>query len=59
MAAVIFPLILAYTEIDRSGFLPLLQDQKLLQNQKQKLLPDTEAPVHAESPIKTGAPVVT
>ena len=35
------------TEIDRSGFLPLLKDQKLLQNQKQKLLPVTEAPVHA------------
>ena len=46
-------------EIDRSGFLPLLQDQKLLQNQKQKLLPDTEGPVHAEAPVKTRAPVVT
>ena len=48
-----------HPEIDRSGFLPLLQDQKLLQNQKEKLLPDTEAPVHAEAPVKTGAPVVT
>ena len=38
-------------------FFPLLQDQKLLENQKQKLLPDTEAPVHAG--VKTGAPVVT
>ena len=46
-------------EIDRSRFLPLLQDQKLLQNQKQKLLPDTEAPVHAGATVKTGAPVVT
>ena len=46
------------TEINRIGFLPLLRDQKLLQNQKQKLLPDTEAPVHAEAPVKTGAPVV-
>ena len=47
------------SEIDRSVFLPLLQDQMLLQNQKQKLLPDTEAPVHAEAPVKTRAPVVT
>ena len=45
--------------IDRSVFLPLLQDQKLLQKQKQKLLPDTEAPVYAEAPVETGAPVVT
>ena len=46
-------------EINQSNFLPLLQDQKLRQNQKQKLLPDAEAPVHAGAPVKTGAPVVT
>ena len=28
----------------------LLQDQKLLQNQKQNLLPVSEAPVEAEAP---------
>ena len=45
------------TEIDRSGFLLLLQDQKLLQNQKQKLLPDTGAPVGTGAPVHIGAPV--
>ena len=40
-------------EIDRSYFLALQQDQKFLQNKKQKLLPD------AEAPVKTRAPVVT
>ena len=43
--------------IDRSGFFALLQDQKLLQNQKQNLLPDSEASVQAEAPVQTGAPV--
>ena len=33
------------SEIDRSGFFTLLQDQELVQNQKQKLLPVSEAPV--------------
>ena len=47
------------TEIDRSGFLPLLQDQKLLQNQKQKLLLDTGAPVVTGAPVHTGATVLT
>ena len=32
-------------EIDRSGFSLILQKQVLLQDQKQKLLPDSEAPV--------------
>ena len=45
------------TEIDRSGFLLLLQDQKLLQNQKQVLLPDTGAPVGTGAPIRIGARV--
>ena len=40
-----------YAVIDRSGFFTLLQDQKLLQNQRQKLLPDSEAPVQAEAPV--------
>ena len=39
----------AVTEFDRSGFLLLLlfllQDQELLQDLKQKLLPDSDAPV--------------
>ena len=43
--------------IDRSGFFALLQDQKLLQNKKQNLLPDSEASVQAEAPVQTGAPV--
>ena len=37
--------------IDRSSFFMLLQDQKLLQNQKQDLLPVSEAPVKAEAPV--------
>ena len=39
------------TVIDRSGFFMLLQDQKLLQNQKQDLLPVSEAPVKAEASV--------
>ena len=34
-----------FSEIGRSGFFTLLQDQELLQNQKQDLLPVSEAPV--------------
>ena len=44
-------------EIDRSGFLPLLQDQKHLQDQEQGLLQDPEAPVRAEPPVLAGDPV--
>ena len=53
------------TVIQRSGNLPLLQDQKLLPDQMQKLLPDSEAsvnigaPVYAEAPAVAGAPVPT
>ena len=43
--------------IDRSGFFVLLQDQKLLQNKKQNLLPVSEASVQPEAPVQTGAPV--
>ena len=34
-----------------------LQDQKLLQNQMQDLLPVSEAPVKAEAPVSTEDPV--
>ena len=35
----------------------ILQKQVLLQDQKQKLLPDSEAPVQAEAPAQAEAPV--
>ena len=38
-------------EIGQSGFFMVLQDQKLLQNQKQDLLPVSEAPVQAGAPV--------
>ena len=37
--------------IQRSGHLLLLPDQKLLPNQQQKLLPDSEASVTTEAPV--------
>ena len=51
--------------IQRSGNFPLLPDRKLLPDQMQKLLPDSEAsvnfgaPVYAEAPALLGAPVAT
>ena len=51
--------------IQRSGNLPLLPDRKLLPDQMQKLLPDSEAsvnigaPVYAEAFASAGAPVPT
>ena len=44
-------------EFDRSGLLLLRQKQELLQNNTQKLLPDTEALVVAEAPVLAEAPV--
>ena len=44
-------------EIDRSGFLPLLQVQKHLQDQEQGLLPDSGAPVQAGPPVQAEPPV--
>ena len=45
------------TEIDQSGIFLLLQDQKLLQNQKHNLLLDTGAPVGIGAPVVTRAHV--
>ena len=39
-------------EINRSGFLPLLQVQKHLQDQEQGLLPDSGASVQAGPPVQ-------
>ena len=46
-------------EFDRSDFLPLLQDQELLQDKKQKLLPGSEASVQAEASVHTGASILS
>ena len=38
--------------IDRSGFLQLMQDQKHLKDQEERLLPNPEAPVQARPPVQ-------
>ena len=44
-------------EISRSGFFPILQVQKHLQDQEQGLLPDSGASVKAGPPVQAEPPV--